>query len=253
MTSVGWDSDTVTSTGPEDWVAALSTPGPEQAEAMRRLHQLLLRAARGQVQRMPAMLGGGGPALVEELANQAADEAMMAVLAKLGTFEGRSRFTTWAYKFAILQAATDVRRRFWRDRHLPFEGLELIPDPGASCVQYVEAADLASGLAGAADPAEYIADNLTLGTAVNLAATNPQGVAVSGALPIGLYLVREVSQPANVVAPAAPFLVTVPLPPLEAGDGWNYAIHVYPKNAVADAPVKSLDTTGAYALGSTVT
>ena len=146
MTSVGWDSDTVTSAGPEDWVAALSTPGPEQAEAMRRLHQLLLRAARGQVQRMPAMLGGGGPALVEELANQAADEAMMAVLAKLGTFEGRSRFTTWAYKFAILQAATDVRRRFWRDRHLPFEGLELIPDPGASCVQYVEAADLASAV-----------------------------------------------------------------------------------------------------------
>ena len=116
-----------------------------------------------------------------------------------------------------------------------------------------DAADLASGLAGASDPDEYIADNLTLGTAVNLAATNPQGVAVSGALPIGLYLVREVSGPANIVAPAAPFLVTVPLPPLEAGDGWNYAIHVYPKNAVADAPVKSLDTTGAYALGSTVT
>ena len=130
----------------------------------------------------------------------------------------------------------------------PVEDVDLFTNEG-----WDDAAELAAGLAAASDADDFIADNLTLGTAVNLGATNAQGVAVSGALPIGLYLVREVSQPANVVAPAAPFLVTVPLPPLEAGDGWNYAIHVYPKNAVADAPVKSLDTTGAYALGSTVT
>jgi fimbrial isopeptide formation D2 family protein/LPXTG-motif cell wall-anchored protein len=130
----------------------------------------------------------------------------------------------------------------------PVDDVDLFTNEG-----WDDAAELAAGLAGAADADEYIADNLNLGTAANLAATNAQGVAVSSALPIGLYLVREVSGPANIVAPAAPFLVTVPLPPLEAGDGWNYAIHVYPKNAVADAPVKSLDTTGAYALGSTVT
>ena len=49
-------------------------------------------------------------ALVDVIVNQAADEAMTALLGKLQAFEGRSRFTTWAFKFAILQAASDVRQ-----------------------------------------------------------------------------------------------------------------------------------------------
>ncbi|WP_214468430.1 SpaH/EbpB family LPXTG-anchored major pilin [Microbacterium flavescens] len=130
----------------------------------------------------------------------------------------------------------------------PVEDVDLLTNGG-----WDDAADLAAGLAAASDADQFIADNLSLGTAVNLGATNGDGVAASGALPIGLYLVREVSGPANIVAPADPFLVTVPLPPLTAGGDWNYGIHVYPKNSVADAPVKSLDTTGAYAFGSTIT
>jgi RNA polymerase sigma-70 factor (ECF subfamily) len=43
----------------------------------------------------------------------------MAVLARLGDFRGLSRFTTWAYKFALLEAATKARRTAWRDRELP--------------------------------------------------------------------------------------------------------------------------------------
>jgi hypothetical protein len=44
---------------------------------------------------------------------------MMGVLARLGDFRGLSRFTTWAYKFALLEAATKARRMAWRDRELP--------------------------------------------------------------------------------------------------------------------------------------
>jgi RNA polymerase sigma-70 factor (ECF subfamily) len=44
---------------------------------------------------------------------------MMGVLARLGDFRGLSRFTTWAYKFALLEAAAKARRMAWRDRELP--------------------------------------------------------------------------------------------------------------------------------------
>jgi hypothetical protein len=43
----------------------------------------------------------------------------LGVLARLGDFRGLSRFTTWAYKFALLEAATTARRLAWRDRELP--------------------------------------------------------------------------------------------------------------------------------------
>jgi RNA polymerase sigma factor (sigma-70 family) len=53
------------------------------------------------------------------VAVQAADDAVMGVLARLADFRGLSRFTTWAYKFALLEAATRARRMAWRDRELP--------------------------------------------------------------------------------------------------------------------------------------
>jgi len=97
----------------DDWVARLRSGGAVGEDALRRLHGLMLRAARHQVFGM----GGGrdlGAFRAEEIVHAAADEATMAVISRLGTFEGRSRFTTWAYKFAILQAAVEVRRAAWR-------------------------------------------------------------------------------------------------------------------------------------------
>ena len=114
-----------------DWVAALTTPGREQDEALRDLHGLMIRAARHQVRRMQPALGGVGHDSSEELANQAADDALTSLLAKVHTFQGRSRFTTWAYKFAILQAATEVRRQAWRDREISLDDAELRPDERA--------------------------------------------------------------------------------------------------------------------------
>jgi RNA polymerase sigma-70 factor, ECF subfamily len=101
-----------------DWVYVLSIPGPECDAALRRLHDLLLRAARRQVWLMRGQLPPGAERL-EDLANRAADDALVAVLQKLSTFAGRSRFTTWAYKFALLHAAVEVRRAAWRRRDVP--------------------------------------------------------------------------------------------------------------------------------------
>lgn len=135
---------------PVDWVQALSTPGPEQAVAMRQLHDLMLRAAGHQVARMRGALPDDSPATVDVIVNQAADEAMTALLGKLHTFEGRSRFTTWAFKFAILQAATDVRRVQWQHREVELRDLDLATKPGPhheSPENHTEGVDLAAAVA----------------------------------------------------------------------------------------------------------
>jgi len=85
--------------------------------------------------------------MLDELAHDAADDAVTTLLAKLGTFEGRSRFTTWAYKFAIFQAATEVRRRAWASREVSLDDVELRADTGAGPEQHAEAADLAGAVA----------------------------------------------------------------------------------------------------------
>ena len=55
------------------------------------------------------------------IATEAADDALLAVLRRLDDFRGLSKFTTWAYKFALYEAAVKVRKHAWRDRELPLE------------------------------------------------------------------------------------------------------------------------------------
>jgi RNA polymerase sigma-70 factor (ECF subfamily) len=95
--------------------------GQARDEAVARLHALLLRAARFEVSRrrvaLPHLRGGD----FDDIAHQSADDALVAVLGKLDDFRGESRFTTWAYKFALYESAANLRRRAWQDRELPLE------------------------------------------------------------------------------------------------------------------------------------
>jgi RNA polymerase sigma-70 factor (ECF subfamily) len=103
------------------WFAALSGTGRQRDEAIKRLHELLVRAARFEIARRRRALDGGRSLQLDDLATQAADDALMAILSKLQTYRGDSRFTTWAYKFALLEAAVKVRRRAWQRREVPLE------------------------------------------------------------------------------------------------------------------------------------
>jgi RNA polymerase sigma-70 factor, ECF subfamily len=103
------------------WVDRLDPGSPEREAAIGELHALLLKAARFEVGRLRAsspQLRGGDH---DDLAQQSADDALVAVLSKLDSFRGDSRFTTWAYKFALFEAAVKVRRRAWQGRELPLE------------------------------------------------------------------------------------------------------------------------------------
>jgi RNA polymerase sigma-70 factor (ECF subfamily) len=104
-----------------EWLAGLRAQGSVREGAVARLHILLLRAARFEVSRrrptLPHLRGGD----LEDIAHQAADDALVSVLARLDEFRGESRFTTWAYKFALLEAAVKLRKRAWQGREVPLE------------------------------------------------------------------------------------------------------------------------------------
>ena len=104
-----------------EWLRDLRGTGAARDEAVARLHALLLRAARFEVARrrptLPHLRGNE----LDEIALEAADDALMSVLARLDDFRGASRFTTWVYKFALLEAAVKLRRRAWQGREVPLE------------------------------------------------------------------------------------------------------------------------------------
>lgn len=140
-----------------DWLERLATRGAVRDAAIGELHALLLRAARFEVGRRGAShshVRGGDR---DDLAQQSADDALLAILRKLGDFRGESRFTTWAYKFALYEAAATVRKRAWQGREIPLEaaGWLRLADHGSSPHDRSEMHDLFAALGAA------IADDLT--------------------------------------------------------------------------------------------
>jgi RNA polymerase sigma-70 factor (ECF subfamily) len=103
------------------WLRDLRADGVTRDRAIAALHELLLRAARFEVSRRRASLPHLRGNDLDDVANMAADDALVSVLARLDDFRGASRFTTWAYKFALLEAAVKLRKRAWQGRELPLE------------------------------------------------------------------------------------------------------------------------------------
>jgi RNA polymerase sigma-70 factor, ECF subfamily len=103
------------------WLRDLRAGGPTEDAAVARLHALLLRAARFEVgRRRPSMPHVRGDEL-DDIATEAADDALMSVIRRLDDFQGKSRLTTWVYKFALFEAAVKLRKRAWQGREVPLE------------------------------------------------------------------------------------------------------------------------------------
>jgi RNA polymerase sigma-70 factor, ECF subfamily len=118
------------------WLDRLDPSSRERDAAVGELHALLLKAARFEVNRR-------GAADADDLAQQSADDALVSVLRRLPDFRGDSRFTTWAYKFALYEAGVKARRRAWQDREVQLEPehWELIPRGGATPQEDLETAE----------------------------------------------------------------------------------------------------------------
>ena len=139
------------------WLAALRSEGAERDQAVAKLHDLLLRASRFELGRRRAALSHVRGEELDDIAMQAANDALMAVLAKLDDFRGASRFTTWAYKFALLEAGVKLRRRAWQGREVVLEpeGWTGFADPGNPAHDELEQAEALEALR------EAIAETLT--------------------------------------------------------------------------------------------
>ncbi len=114
-----------------EWIRTLGGVGAERDQALARLHELLLRVARAEIHRRGGQPRITGPEL-DDLAHQAAADALLAITGKLDQFRGESRFTTWAYKFVIFEISSKIGRHFWQHPAAPValdaEDWERLPD-----------------------------------------------------------------------------------------------------------------------------
>ena len=135
----------------QQWLEQLRSQGGEHDQAVARLHALLVRAARFEVARrrptLPHLRGND----LDDIALEAADDALMSVLARLDDFRGLSRFSTWAYKFALLEAAVKLRKRTWQGREVPLEpeSWTLFSSAGLGPEAEAEQSELLAALQGA--------------------------------------------------------------------------------------------------------
>ncbi|HZC51373.1 MAG TPA: RNA polymerase subunit sigma-70 [Mycobacterium sp.] len=134
-----------------EWLRLLTAAGTERDVGLDRLHERLLRVASHEVHRRTTAITG--PELAD-IAHQAASDAMVAILAKLDTFRGDSRFTTWIYRFVILEVSAKLGRHYWRNPPVPLDDEDWgrLPDRfGFGPAAAAEAADLLAAIQRAVD------------------------------------------------------------------------------------------------------
>ncbi len=102
------------------WVRSLQLTGHERERSLADLHAMLLRIARSEVHRRSVRSQIAGPE-VDDIAHQAAADALLAIAMKVGEYRGDARFTTWAYKFVVLEVSSKLGRHFWRHPGVPLD------------------------------------------------------------------------------------------------------------------------------------
>jgi len=113
-----------------EWLSALKATGAEQAAALEDLRVFVLRAALFALRRSRGNLGLMSPAEINQLAEDCAQESLLAIMQSLDGFRGESRFTTWVYSFAVNTSLVAARRERWK--RVPLDRLIEETHPGAS-------------------------------------------------------------------------------------------------------------------------
>jgi len=103
----------------KEWLQALTDSGAEaQSEALQELQDYLLRAVLVYLASRRGELAEWGRESVRTLAEDLVQESLEDIRKNLEGFRGESKFTTWAYRFVINRAASELRRRHYRDLSL---------------------------------------------------------------------------------------------------------------------------------------
>src|SRR5688572_15968968 len=98
----------------QEWLQDLNASGSRQEAALADLRDLLLRAALYFFSRNLSDFKGSDRSEITQRSEDVAQDALIAVLDHLPDFRGDSKFTTWAYKFAINKAMMAARRERWK-------------------------------------------------------------------------------------------------------------------------------------------
>lgn len=102
-----------------EWLSQLKADGtPEQAEAIEDLRLYLLRAVLYFFSQNPGDLRSLARSELEQVAQDLAQDALLTILKNLDEFRGESKFTTWAYRFAINMSLVEARRQRWKNLSL---------------------------------------------------------------------------------------------------------------------------------------
>jgi len=96
----------------EQWLRDLSEPGAARERALADLGRIL---RSGLPFALSTWLPRSDPKF-DPLVGDVVQETLLKVVDRLHTFEGRSKFTTWAQKIAVRIALSELRRKRWQDR-----------------------------------------------------------------------------------------------------------------------------------------
>ncbi|MGW5658559.1 RNA polymerase sigma factor [Streptomyces sp. NPDC003758] len=122
--------------------------GPQFEQACTRLHEMLVRIAMDEVFRRGPRYRITGPEL-NDLAHQAAADALMRITRKIREFRGDARFTTWAFRFVVLEVSSKLGRHFWRvsNARVDLDEWAQVPDrSGIDPVSHWQARELAEAV-----------------------------------------------------------------------------------------------------------
>lgn len=98
----------------EEWMRDLSGTGEHRDEAINDLRQFLLQAALYTLYRHLKDIRALNHSERFALAEDCTQEALITVLDHLDEFKGESKFSTWAFKFAVNISLACARREGWK-------------------------------------------------------------------------------------------------------------------------------------------
>ena len=90
----------------DDWVERLKSDGDIRDEAIQELRLILLRGLTATCRNRYEN---------KVSAEDVVQDALLKILDKIDTFEGRSKFTTWAMTIAVRIAISEMRRKYFKD------------------------------------------------------------------------------------------------------------------------------------------
>lgn len=98
----------------EQWIAELTASGSRQEQAIADLRAMLVRGSLHTLRQTRYRLDSWDAEHLQQIAQDSAQDSLLAVLQHLHEFRGESRFTTWAFKFAVHKALLWARHESWK-------------------------------------------------------------------------------------------------------------------------------------------